>query len=1014
MRRLLVITVAIAALVLPAAASATPVATSDAEYASLGRVFPDPLANCSGTPCDPNAQGNQPATQFIQYPELISGLRYLNSKPAWRRYLEVQPLDGKLGDGSGTDPKTAFPGNDGRPFHFSPKKAYHSTGLAQTGLSRKVSDLIMVRVTDETVPDKNKQRYVASLSIHGIERAGAEGGTRLIEDYVTAQTLGRSKAPVLPPGSAPKIPTFGEVLRKTVIYLIYPNPDGWRRGDVSEGGVFFQRYNGNGVDLNRDWPDVGFAFRPYSPLSERESQAFASVLKQIGSGDRRFGQVADLHGQPEADALSYTLLAHGRHDYGKNLRIRRTAEVIHKASEKSLSWSPIIQPNDAPRGGGAPCVPGELGDVCAQIYGQTWGTVYDTINYTTTGAMADWLDSSAGLNADAIDNEMSFSHLDKNIVFDPHTEQLHVVGNKALINAQMTQMLNRPRAHLDVGGTKGYVTNKRLKRKRKQLQKPPPTGTHPQADISNVIGSPDPTELGRIVFPIDVKRSRTIYNGGMRVEITNQNAGGVGPGAVTLSIECRRCDGSRHPGAADGDWIVVTEDFNQSPAYLQAGITAAVNEPQTTNRKGQKVEWRAVVGQGGLQARMDVDFTSGPATVSGETGSPKALPPELRAYDVSNTDFFRDLNKYIPGSDRDFRTVSPKRIAEGTQRIDFFDTLALADDALPRNLGASLRNRWYVKLRNWVSRGGNLVLTDGALRALPRLTGIPGSAVNRITVYVGQIAFAKADGDDTLDDRLNRGVDIPGARFNIGMRRQTFEPTPLGFSIQDDAGEDEAHSPQWQVDREAWEKAGGRTAATSVADEDVDGANDYDHTTYGELKVGKGRIRILGAALPQPTEQYDHDFGLSPYAATYTTHILMRNLLAPVGTPCHDVIRPRTFIDDDSIQASKSGVSARGTASDRGCKTGPEKGGVRRIRVSIAKREKGKRCRFAKPGGGLTGQRSCGKGRVGLRATGRKSWTFSYRHPLPDGHYTLWSRAIDQNGNGTPRTRRSTQQFRIR
>ena len=39
---------------------------------------------------------------------------------------------------------------------------------------------------------------------------------------------------------------------------------------------------------------------------------------------------------------------------------------------------------------------------------------------------------------------MSFSHLDKNILFDPHTEQLHVDGNKALIYAHLSLPLDPP------------------------------------------------------------------------------------------------------------------------------------------------------------------------------------------------------------------------------------------------------------------------------------------------------------------------------------------------------------------------------------------------------------------------------------------------------------------------------------------------------------------------------------------------------------------------------------------
>ncbi len=205
-------------------------------------------------------------------------------------------------------------------------------------------------------------------------------------------TTGRSNTPVVPDG-----PSFADVLKKTIIYFTYPNPDGWVRGSVTQGGLFFQRYNGNGVDVNRDWPDIGFSFRPYSGLSEPESRALSAYFGDVeGSTNQDFAAGDDLHGQPEADALSYTLLPHGSHNFEKDQRIRETAIAIHNASEQALLWSPIIQPNDPPRGGGAPCTPdGPTGTACAKIYGQTWGTVYDTINYTTTGALGDYFDSSS-------------------------------------------------------------------------------------------------------------------------------------------------------------------------------------------------------------------------------------------------------------------------------------------------------------------------------------------------------------------------------------------------------------------------------------------------------------------------------------------------------------------------------------------------------------------------------------------------------------------------------------------
>ena len=104
------------------------------------------------------------------------------------------------------------------------------------------------------------------------------------------------------------------------------------------------------------------------------------------------------------------------------------------------------------------------------MYGQNWGTVYDTINYTTTGALGDWFDSRVGLNADGIDNEMSFSHLDSNITFEPTTEQLHVDGNKGLIYAHLAEILGRRTRGFTSKGRKGYVPLARVKRKAKRVE----------------------------------------------------------------------------------------------------------------------------------------------------------------------------------------------------------------------------------------------------------------------------------------------------------------------------------------------------------------------------------------------------------------------------------------------------------------------------------------------------------------------------------------------------------------
>src|SRR3954452_10492313 len=507
MRFLAALAATAALFVFAAPALATPVATDDGSYQALGRVFPDPLAGCanSGGACSPTANGNIPANQFIGIDEFVDAITYMNSKPEWQRYMEIVPLDGKLGDGAGNGKSPDVPGNNLDP-EFTPDPSYVSAGLPTTDLGRKKSDLMVIRVTDENVPDKGKKRYALSLSIHGIERGGAEGGIRAMEDLVTSHTTGIAGNKIVGAAVNKNAPSYDDVLKKAIVYVTLPNPDGWRRGSVSSGGVFFQRYHGNGVDPNRDWPDIGYAFRGYSAVSEPETKAWISYYGQVRKNGGQFSAGDDLHGQPEADALSFTLLPHGRHKYDKNVRIQETAKAINRSTYDRIKWSPIVQDNDQPHGGGAPCSPDVLGTACAKIYAQTWGSVYDTINYTTTGALGDWFDSAIGLHADGIDNEMSFSHLDKNIVFDPHTEQLHVEGNRALIFAHLSQLVKPSyRRTFNARGRKGYVPNKRVKRGARAFPKAP-LGTHPQGAIDATVPAPAGATKN-----FTVQRSSTIY-----------------------------------------------------------------------------------------------------------------------------------------------------------------------------------------------------------------------------------------------------------------------------------------------------------------------------------------------------------------------------------------------------------------------------------------------------------------------------------------------------------------------
>jgi hypothetical protein len=180
-------------------------------------------------------------------------------------------------------------------------------------------------------------------------------------------------------------------------------------------------------------------------------------------------------------------------------------------------------------------------------------------------------------------------------------------------------------------------------------------------------------------------------------------------------------------------------------------------------------------------------------------------------------------------------------------------------------------------------------LTDGALRVLPEFADVPASQVGQTTVYTGQVTFRRCteyatddtctSDERTLDDPLARDVNQPGSRFNSGMRRQIFEPTPLGIAIQDGSGADASSARQWDVDAQTFQAAGGRIAATSVDSGTRDAGPVLERATVGEIALGAGTVRVAGALLPQPSTEHDHPLGLEPYALTYTGYILACNLL---------------------------------------------------------------------------------------------------------------------------------------
>jgi hypothetical protein len=219
---------------------------------------------------------------------------------------------------------------------------------------------------------------------------------------------------------------------------------------------------------------------------------------------------------------------------------------------------------------------------------------------------------------------------------------------------------------------------------------------------------------------------------------------------------------------------------------------------------------------------------------------------EQGPYNVSNVDYFRDLRGSVPNA--------PVAVRENEMgKIDRFDTFVVADTEVGD----------VNELQSFVRSGGNLILTDAALQLVPKLTKVTPKAIDKYWGYVGYSDLKRTH---------------PWTHNLLVTARQTYDPTGLGYPLlmerdsywsEDGQGgsSTENSAPIWVVTRADWEQAGGETIGTVDPPErkgTVEGTAE-NLTNIGTMKLGKGRLVIFGALLPQPTENFSHWFGLNGY-----------------------------------------------------------------------------------------------------------------------------------------------------
>ncbi|HUR68542.1 MAG TPA: M14 family zinc carboxypeptidase [Candidatus Thermoplasmatota archaeon] len=715
----------------PAAALPTPGLFCDTSDAMQGRVFPEAM------------QSND----FVGYDEARCGLDLLLQENPTRMKLDV------VGQSVGWDVATG--GHD-------------------------TFDVFVVRVSnyESALPTSDKIRIVFQLSIHGNEKGGREGGLRVIEDLVRNT------------GYVADHPEMNDYLDYMELLFVFPNPDGWiheeaqyRTNDACYTSLTpsckpgtpgletqnFVRVNGNGKDVNRQWPTIGWSQERYEPMSQPEAIGLVAYLKN----ETHVKYASDIHGMlnpadggvnpfcgglfgvpPDPSGLDptcfqnaasdskghyvLTMLPAGRQDQREMMANTQLAELVKERLNGDAffaEWQSL--PNSA---GGA--WGGEFND---------WGTVWDTIGYTDSGFTSDWYAQDHGLNAAGVDFELSYNH----ITFDNYYP-----GLAARMNAYHVEIVREiVRAFMDAANQ----------------------------DIQT---------------SVDVKATKTAF----------------------------------------------------------------LDNPTLVTNAGQM----KAVGWAAENPLDDVWDTGG------------------RVFRAAPNDYLADLTPYAKAGDAP-GLVDAVKPGDVKGKLTTYSNLVIAGSAY-----RSIENDTAAKatIKSWVEKGGNLVLTDEALKMLPDLGLASEGSVDVYMGYAGSTNFVDRE------HALAQGI--------RGLARETYEPVPLGFGI------DTLSSPNWYVDA-----ADFTGEVVGVVGEGQGAAPNADWVNYGTATVGSGKVSFLGALLPDPVPGEFVFYGLDSYSTTYTGNQLLRNMLGwdivfaqtPVVT---DELAGRTAAEEQAKAAGTSDTSAPG------------------------------------------------------------------------------------------------------
>jgi hypothetical protein len=762
--------------------------------------------------------------------------------------------------------------------------------------------MIVVELTND-VGDREafaeKEKVFHSCSLHGPERAGAEAGARVVEN------IARSSEPDIEGSDAKIEPLLDDV----AVLLGFTNPDGWVarnpqydsrwQFDVADvpAAPLYERGNAEVYDTNRQYPVVGmitpnhFPAQPNDPKSEEEETPTfvnekvpdAKAFVDFFSTYDNLNYGSDLHGGPIFNEFVLGLISQDQFDTRQMHELYEMCLSIDDTLEEALTkWTTAGDVRTALLGD-EQYDPLLFGVLPTEAF--DYSTIYDTIDYTVTGAFLDWMayPEPIGLDLTTLDFEMSFSWAVNGNVYNPELVEMEVRGYRTAVrtitafavrNSDTPTTDDRFRAVTETDGESvAYVT----------------TGRDALASTEAELVFEDESD-GDGTGTDGVSRTTESVTLSEGVTELTFEVGGADLHSAGVHVHGHRLIADLELVNPNGD---VVGTFDAVTEERAGGKCCGL--PEITLNDPESGTWTLRV-----RNQQDVEKHAGfmywTLAASGTNPDPNTAWPggegfEQRAYEATPFEFFEDYEAFTESGT--VEAVTPSEVADGV--LEGFDHAVVVHD-YGANADADYigDTTGYVPadhpvegydepgyaeaLDEFVDAGGNLVLTDAGVNLVTELDNdlVNGDDITRDDITVSEFIVPRFEGSDAK----NLGHPLFGTPGDVRpIQNQLWKVQPLGYT----AGRNDSNgqAPMYLPDETAL-AAAGEPATTTVAGRTTNqgsGASGIAAASLTPDDTTQAGVHLVSSLLPTPTQVNVHPFGLQSYTVTFLGYVMLTSAL---------------------------------------------------------------------------------------------------------------------------------------